>query len=229
MPGLAKPSRTKRPGDHSDRKHTKHVRRQSESPMKPSPADTLLMSAAISSVQANAQASDGSPPEDERRSSLQIASAVATVLRHEICEGIGHVKNDVDDKRMPGQTVEPQSAAVIPLASGLVNISKTELVQGMNALWTSLDSTTRNMVKGEANNRAVWASEPHKDLLRLYQHLFNADCTSRVLKVMRSGTITCKQVLEACLAVAIFDFVFDRKLSIDGPREMLSSLRTTQQ
>ncbi|KAK5701633.1 hypothetical protein LTR97_004451 [Elasticomyces elasticus] len=205
----------------------------------PSPATST------SSWKPNADGNGDSDHEDSRKSprkkqktSKEASSAVApsTVFHSAATPKSAASRSDEAQRQSPARENPgivmlkvgiPKSVSAShtsPHGSGLVKLGAQSIQNEMSGIWYTIQNLTRNMLGDNAEGRAAWVMEPNKDLLKLYKRLFSEDWKGRVCIAHRYRPVQRKQVLDACLAAAIYEFIFMKPPPWDGPKEMLRSL-----
>ncbi|KAK6405476.1 hypothetical protein LTR81_019754 [Elasticomyces elasticus] len=109
-------------------------------------------------------------------------------------------------------------------ANGLVKLGAQTIQHELAALWSSIQTVTLNMLGEESRKKAAWEMEPNDDLLKLYKRLYSKEWKGRIHAALKNAAVSRKQVLDACLGAAVFEFVFSKPVPWQGPKEMLRGL-----
>ncbi|KAK3115703.1 hypothetical protein LTR53_004667 [Teratosphaeriaceae sp. CCFEE 6253] len=157
----------------------------------------------------------GSPEVDKPNTALAVQDKAASSGSHGVK---ATAAIEVEDAKV--EAVRSMSTDTVDL----VPIFTAEVEGAMQNLGVSIASTTQNMLEGVPNTRAGWVTDPHPELLSVFRLLFKADYQGRIIDIHGSKPITCTQSLEACLAAAIFEFIFRKEVPWDGPKEKLAKL-----
>ncbi|KAK4901790.1 hypothetical protein LTR27_001562 [Elasticomyces elasticus] len=104
------------------------------------------------------------------------------------------------------------------LGQSLIFLAQDDIRKELYHIWLAIEDIARNVFEGLPNGKAIWPSSPQDELRKLYERLFTEDYKGRLLDI-DSAAVKCQEVVEACLAVAIFELVYNKLPPWEGPAE----------
>lgn len=111
------------------------------------------------------------------------------------------------------------------LAIKLDKLSDTVLVDGIDAIWTNIQSFVLNL-KSEMSGttKGQFTYEPSTELESLYRRALGAGWEKRASALMLNSLLEPRTFLEAIVAAATYNLVWQGELPWDGPQQHLESL-----
>ncbi|KAK5729498.1 hypothetical protein LTR17_011918 [Elasticomyces elasticus] len=122
---------------------------------------------------------------------------------------------------------EPSSASIRAprqtlLAESLVKLGGSEIGEHMRGIEAALVIIPRQTLEGIPDELAVWP-KPGVELLKLYERILGKKYKARLAEITTTQRVSNVAALEACLAAAVFEYVFDKDPPWDGPEQMTSN------
>ncbi|KAK4901817.1 hypothetical protein LTR27_001589 [Elasticomyces elasticus] len=168
---------------------------------------------------------ESQPP--KRQKTAHQASMTAAVEQGEVMEigengellpTLDRANKDRRNSRDP--TLTPD---VSLLAKTIPSLPK-DLEKDVAELWTLTQSTTEGMLGSVGEKKAEWVPEPNPELSRVYNVMLGSDWMSRLLRIQDFDQMDRRDLLNAVLATAVYEFVYNQDLPFPGPKEILAGI-----